>query len=325
MNLFYAVHQVMRARRLLRDTLIIAFNTVVLLAVVEGGLRAAYFVRNSTVDVVVLPYTAAQDWGVLPPWIDALRILEPDPVLLWKNTPGVERTYLDVYGPARVEADRVALLQQFIPRMPESLRSNPVWRVSINAQGFRGPDFAREKPPATFRIVCIGDSWTFGANVDQPDTYPQRLAEILGRRYPGVKFEVLNLGVMGYSSRQGLELLQRNLAGLQTDLLLIGFGMNDAIVQGWRDKDGFGQPQTARLSLRWADHLESYRLARVLAGANAPPAVDHRRLSAARGRGGRHAGRRLDRPAGERIVPTTMPSKRSRGSHPGTTKRTSRR
>jgi lysophospholipase L1-like esterase len=250
-------------KRLLRDTLVMSLVTVALLAAIEGGLRLAYFIRNSAVDVVLLPYTAAQDWGVVPPWMDALRILERDPVLLWKNQPGVRRSYLDVYGPAHVESDRIALLQQFVPHVPESLRGNPVWNVSINSQGFRGPDFSLTKRPSSFRIACVGDSWTFGANVSQDRTFPQRVAALLEREHPGVEFEVLNLGVMGYSSRQGLELLKRYVLDLQPDIVLIGFAMNDAIVSGWRDKDAIGRPQTTpgRLN-RLLDYAESYKLVR---------------------------------------------------------------
>jgi lysophospholipase L1-like esterase len=251
-----------RLKRLLRDSVIVSLITMVLLAIIEGGLRLAYFVRNSAVDVVLLPYTAAQDWGVVPPWMDGLRILERDPVLLWKNRPGVKRSYLDVYRPAHVEADRIALIQQFFPAVPSSLRNNPVWSVTINSQGFRDREFTREKRRSSFRIVCVGDSWSFGANVVQDRAFPQRVAALLEHEHPGADFEVLNLGVMGYTSRQGLELMKRYVLALQPDLVLIGFAMNDAIVQGWRDKDVVGRPETSRQLNRLLDHAELYKLAR---------------------------------------------------------------
>jgi lysophospholipase L1-like esterase len=252
-----------RFKRILRDVFVMSLITIALLAIIEGSLRLAYFLRNSAVDVVLLPYTAAQDWGVVPPWMDGLRILDRDPVLLWKNHPGAKRTYLDVYGPAHVESDRVALIQQFFPRVPASLRGNPVWNVSINSQGFREREFSRQRSRSSFRIVCVGDSWTFGANVSQDRAFPQRVAALLEREHPEAEFDVLNLGVMGYSSRQGLELMRRYVLDLQPDLVLIGFGMNDAIVSGWRDKDAIGGPQTTPQRLnRLLDHAESYKLVR---------------------------------------------------------------
>ena len=220
---------------------------LVLLLGIELGIRVAYLVRNSMVSHVVIPYTAAQDFGPVPPWIDGLRILESAAGLSWRNQPNVRRSYLDVYGPVRFEEDRARLLRRFIPNTPAYLEGNPVWTVSVNSRGFRGPEFETAKAPGAFRIVCIGDSWTFGANVDQSGAYPHRLEGLLRSEYPAGDVEVLNLGVMGYSSYQGLELLQTEGLPLEPDLVIIGFGMNDALVGGWRDKDSV-EPEATVLS-----------------------------------------------------------------------------
>jgi lysophospholipase L1-like esterase len=211
--------------------------TLLIFAIVEVFLRVTYFVRNSMVDYVVLPYNAAQDFGPVPPWIDGLRILERDEALFWRNRHNVRRTYMDVYSPVELEEDRTALLRQFLPVIPESLRGNPVWSVSLNSQGFRDVEFSPKKPSSAFRIICLGDSWTFGANVDQEDAYPQRLGALLRQEFPQADFEVFNLGVLGYSSYQGLELLRRGVLDMDPDLVVIGFAMNDASVAGYRDKD----------------------------------------------------------------------------------------
>jgi lysophospholipase L1-like esterase len=144
---------------------------------------------------------------------------------------------MDVYSPVQTEKDRTALLRQFIPTLPASLRGNPTWQVSLNSQGFRDEDFSEEKTPSSFRILCLGDSWTFGANVDQKNTYPQNLQAMLRAEFPEAEFEVLNLGVLACSSYQGLELLKRKGLDLKPDMVLIGFGMNDGSVAGYRDKD----------------------------------------------------------------------------------------
>ena len=224
----------------MKDILAILVATALFWLTAELALRGIYTARNAAVSTVVLPYTAAQDWGPVPPWIDGLRILEPDRLLLWRNRPGVERRYLDVYGPAFTETDRLELLQRFWPRVPATLRDRPTWSVSIGRRGFRTADFEDERADGSFRVVCIGDSWTFGANVDQSDAFPQRLAALLSAARPGANVEVLNLGVMGYSSRQGLELLRRRLAGLEADVVVIGFAMNDSVVAGWHDRDSVG-------------------------------------------------------------------------------------
>lgn len=100
--------------------------------------------------------------------------------------------------------------------------------VTINSLGLRGPQIAVAKPSGVRRVLCLGDSCTFGAG--RP--YPDMLQEILDRRAPG-RFQVLNGGVIGYTSLHGLEWLERELGGLQPDVVTLYFGWNDM----WREKD----------------------------------------------------------------------------------------
>ena len=72
---------------------------------------------------------------------------------------------------------------------------------------------------------------------------------------------MLNLGVMGYTSRQGLELLRRRVLELEPDFVLIGFGMNDSVVAGWHDRDSVGMPGTEQRGVGFLEQLESLRLA----------------------------------------------------------------
>lgn len=105
---------------------------------------------------------------------------------------------------------------------------------SLNAQGFRGPDFVKAKTPGTLRIACIGCSVTFG-HTDA--TYPALLAERLSERL-GRPVEGMNFGVPGYSSWQGAKLLARALTDYQPDLVVVLFGWNDHwLARGFADKD----------------------------------------------------------------------------------------
>jgi lysophospholipase L1-like esterase len=251
-------------RRLFAESLKAVAAAIVLFAAAEILVRVVYLVRNAAVDVVLLPYNAAQDFGAMPPWMDGLRILEPDDALVWRNRRGVTRRYLDVFSPVDSEDDRRALLRRFLPRVPASLRGNPVWEVALNSRGFRTEEFIPHKAPGVFRIACVGDSWTFGANVDQRDAYPQRLGELLGEAFPRASFEVLNLGTMAYSSHQGLELVRREVLDLSPDAILIGFAMNDSSVAGYRDKDFFGQRGSDALAKRARRFLERIELLKLL-------------------------------------------------------------
>lgn len=47
--------------------------------------------------------------------------------------------------------------------------------MQTNGQRFRGPEVDLDKPPGILRVVCLGDSHTFGAGVSEGDTWPARL------------------------------------------------------------------------------------------------------------------------------------------------------
>ncbi len=212
-------------------------TTIVFFFLMELVLRAAYVGRNSLVRYVPLPYTVGDDYGPIPPWLDNLLILRPDDALIWRNIPNARRAYVDIFAPVWSDADRVALLRRFSPWLPAAFRANPVWRIALNDDGFRSGPITRDKRAGALRIACIGDSWTFGMNVNQDATYPSRLEAILKQRQPRADLDIMNFGVLGYSSFQGLELLKRRVLDLKPDVVLIGFGMNDSEVAGYRDRD----------------------------------------------------------------------------------------
>jgi lysophospholipase L1-like esterase len=219
-------------RRLLKPVLF----TLAFFLIIEIGLRIVYAIRNAQVTAVPLPYVIGHSYGPTPPWLQESMFM-PDPDLIWKNRPNLRRRYVDIFSPIDTDAERRSLLRRFRPSLPEVWTDNPSWEVTLNSDGFRTDEIAREKPASTCRIVCLGDSWTFGMNVDQDQSYPRRLNVLLSEAFPQIKFEVLNLGVLGYTSHQGLELLRKKALDLNPDLVVIGFGMNDAKIIGRSDKD----------------------------------------------------------------------------------------
>jgi lysophospholipase L1-like esterase len=237
--------------------------TVIFFALLETFVRVAYFVRSAFVEVVPVPYRLGDDYGPTPPWIDRDRVLEPDDRLLWRNRSGARVTYAGLFLPFASEEERAALTQRFSPWAPGSLRQAQPWDVAVNSRGFRDGEFSDRKRDGTFRILCLGDSWTFGANVPQDETYPRALARRLDERFPGRKIEVLNLGVLGYSSFQGRQLLLSRALDWDADLIVLGFGMNDGQVAGYRDKDlaAMRARPGARL-VRALEHSELFKLLR---------------------------------------------------------------
>src|SRR5260370_12572336 len=124
----------MRALRPLGKALL---TTIVFFLVVEAGLRAAYAGRNALVTYVPLPYVVGDDYGPIPPWLDNLLILRPDPTLIWRNIPSARRNYVDIFTPVWADSDRIALLRRFLPSLPKEFRANPVWRIALNDTGVR--------------------------------------------------------------------------------------------------------------------------------------------------------------------------------------------
>ena len=192
--------------------------------------------------------------------------MEPDDDLLWKSRPNLQRKYVDVFSPVYRNEDRTSLLRQVFPVLPDWLKDNPTWQISLNSSGFRDVEFPATKSSSVFRIVCVGDSWTFGANVGQESTYPEELQTLLRREYPQARFEVFNLGVLGYSSYQGLGLLRAQIAELAPDFVVIAFAMNDSNIAGYRDKDvpasNQRQDSTVTRLNRLLEKTEMYKLLR---------------------------------------------------------------
>ena len=100
--------------------------------------------------------------------------------------------------------------------------------VHINALGFRDRrDYALDKPPNTLRILVLGDSVTFGHGTLDDTTYPYLLEQRLRGWRPDVNWEVWNLGVPGYNTRQELDYLKEIGPRAQPDVVVVGFYPND--------------------------------------------------------------------------------------------------
>lgn len=98
--------------------------------------------------------------------------------------------------------------------------------VSINSDGFRGPLPARTPPEGTLRIAVLGDSFTEALQVDQQQTWLQRLqarmneAPTCGIRQ-GRQVEVLNFGVGGYGTGQQLLTWRQQARRYRPDVVLL--------------------------------------------------------------------------------------------------------
>jgi lysophospholipase L1-like esterase len=101
--------------------------------------------------------------------------------------------------------------------------------ININSRGFRDKEHAIKKDKNVFRILCLGDSSTFGLRVERDETYHALLESKLNKEssQKRIRFEVINAGVPGYSSCQGLTLYKLKGFKYKPDIVTFYLGGND--------------------------------------------------------------------------------------------------
>ena len=99
--------------------------------------------------------------------------------------------------------------------------------VTINSKGLRNPEIPYEKPAGTYRILALGDSWTFGFRMNEPDAYPRQMERLLAQsaaaRGDKRRVEVINAGVVGYSTDQEAAYLRSEGWKYSPDLVVVNF------------------------------------------------------------------------------------------------------
>jgi lysophospholipase L1-like esterase len=106
--------------------------------------------------------------------------------------------------------------------------------ITTNRLGLRSPEVPA-KELGEFRILCLGESTTFGAGVSDFETYAARLEHYLGAWDSGMKYRVINAGVSAYSSFQSLKYLELRGLGLEPDIVLFYHEYNDSLQTLARD------------------------------------------------------------------------------------------
>jgi lysophospholipase L1-like esterase len=98
-------------------------------------------------------------------------------------------------------------------------------RSSINAQGLRDDRPAGPKEPGEKRLLVLGDSVTFGANVRTEEAYPAQMEQDLRRA--GRPWRVFNAGVTSYDAAQEADWLELFGWQLEPDVVAVAFCRND--------------------------------------------------------------------------------------------------
>lgn len=174
-----------------RKLALAALSGLVFVALAESCLRLAGF-EHKAVRTPIVVWDAQSDKELESS--DGLHRVSAS--LLWEPRPGALIPW------ARAEDERVA----------EDTR--------------RGPLRPEHAPQGVLRVVALGDSSTFGWHEPYANTYCAQLETMLAAR--GVAAEVIDLGVIGYTIRQGLERWRALGRAQHPDVVIAAFGaIND--------------------------------------------------------------------------------------------------
>lgn len=144
----------------------------------------------------------------------------------WKRGHVVPHTFLSfAYKPNEVIDRNQPLPYPLHPNRFHSFKTP----LRLNGHGHFGPDFARDKPPGTLRVACLGASTTANniADGERDYTYPELLRAGLAEAFPDRPVEVLNCGIGGWVSADILINFLLNIVHLRPDYVILYHALND--------------------------------------------------------------------------------------------------
>lgn len=109
-----------------------------------------------------------------------------------------------------------------VEHTPEWLPFNAIYTINGDALNER-LNYAPKKSESTFRIITLGDSFTFGVGVNTENNWPEKLEDLLNTKYSCKninRFEIINLGVAGYDFEYAVERFRRRGTKYSPDLIL---------------------------------------------------------------------------------------------------------
>lgn len=131
----------------------------------------------------------------------------------------------DTYGHIHKPSENRKLVYELIPNSKGVVQGA---KVKINSCGLRDYEYPLQKTHDVYRIIVIGDSWTFGTGVELEDIYVKKLEKLLNTSGSPVHYEVINCGVGGFNTVREVEFIkEKNLLELCPDLVIIGYNIHN--------------------------------------------------------------------------------------------------
>lgn len=196
-----------------RRILALGIGVLVSLVLLEGVSRLAYAFKEEILF----------RFGGNPPILNReYKVADPAHPGHWRLRPGFSETLEQAIEAAKQKGEilREKLLRELLEAGSELGIAGDTLVYAINQDGFKGPEIDHQH--TRLRILCIGDSCTFGSPLDEY-TYPRTMEREL--RGAGHDVEVVNGGVQGYSPRNVLFRLDEFKA-LRPEITTIYIGWN---------------------------------------------------------------------------------------------------
>jgi lysophospholipase L1-like esterase len=131
--------------------------------------------------------------------------------------------------------------------------------VTANSFGMRDVEFPLAKPAGERRVLCMGDSTTFGWCERSEDSWPKVLERGLRPSHPDVF--VINGAGVGRHTHIQLGLFEQTYWKLSPDVVVLGFCLNDVVIRTSQlDQEQFAQQvPTQPVNIRFLEYTVPIR------------------------------------------------------------------
>src|SRR4051794_23254954 len=131
--------------------------------------------------------------------------------------------------------------------------------IEVNYKGLRGAEIDYSKPAGEQRILVLGDSFTFAEQVNQQETFTQRLEDRLNAESGGLRHRVLNAGSNGWATANELVYLAKEGVRFKPDVVVVAFYLGNDVSDNFRRVASLADAADADLELRGADSFDGPR------------------------------------------------------------------
>jgi lysophospholipase L1-like esterase len=104
--------------------------------------------------------------------------------------------------------------------------SQPEFTISINTNNEGLRDVDRSPSKDQFKILALGDSFTFGVGVELKDTYLSVLEQMTNNA-GGIKLSIIKAGIIGYSTYNEKAYLEKKGLNYHPNMVLVQFWWDD--------------------------------------------------------------------------------------------------